>query len=311
MQRLKTILRSPWMLRARREERRLARTLRHELAVCAIFREEAPFLDEWLRFHEGIGVTQFYLYNNFSTDDFRGVLAPWIARGLVTLHDWPRAVGQFSAYRHCVRRYRREARWIAFIDLDEFLFSPQRQDIRPILARFADRAGVAVNELFFGSAGHDAPPAGPIVEAYTKRAALDFVLRTPFLLKDRAADRNDDASYLPLGCFVKTIANPRLIRAIRSPHAFKYWAGEAVTTDGAPLDGGHAPAMAIDLLRINHYWSRSLADLRTKVARGDASTKTKRDLAWHLDFEARLNAEEDRSIAPIAAAIRAGASGAR
>jgi len=307
MQRLKSVLRAPWTARARWEEHRLARTLRHELAVCAIFREEAPFLDEWLRFHEGVGVTQFYLYNNFSTDDFRRVLAPWIARGRVTLYDWPYEVGQFSAYRHCVRRHRREARWIAFIDVDEFLFSPQRPDIRPILARFADCAGIAVNELFFGSAGNDTPPACPIVEAYTQRAPLDFVLRTPFLLRDPAANADDDASYLPLGCFVKTIANPRLIRAIRSPHAFKYWEGAAVTTDGVELEAGHATAMTIDTLRINHYWSRSLADLRTKVDRGDASTATKRDLAWHHWFESRLNAEADRTIVPIAAAIRASA----
>jgi hypothetical protein len=37
-------------------------------AVVAIFREEAPFLDEWLRFHDSVGVGHFNLYNNFSTE---------------------------------------------------------------------------------------------------------------------------------------------------------------------------------------------------------------------------------------------------
>ena len=66
----------------------------NELAVCAIFREEAPFLDEWIAFHVGVGATHFYLYNNFSTDNYKQVLEPWIARGTVTLIDWPRPVGQ-------------------------------------------------------------------------------------------------------------------------------------------------------------------------------------------------------------------------
>ena len=76
----------------------------NEFAICAIFREEAPFLDEWISFHIGVGASHFYLYNNFSTDNFRQVLEPWIAHGTVTLIDWPRPVGQLSAYRDCVKR---------------------------------------------------------------------------------------------------------------------------------------------------------------------------------------------------------------
>src|SRR5262245_1292734 len=83
------------------------REFRHELGVCAIFREEAPFLDEWLTFHCGVGVTHFYLYNNFSTDNFRTVLEPWIDRGVVTLIDWPVPVGQTSAYEDCRSEERR------------------------------------------------------------------------------------------------------------------------------------------------------------------------------------------------------------
>ena len=42
-----------------------------ELAVCAIFRDEAQYLDEWLTFHHGVGVERFFLYNDRSTDDYR------------------------------------------------------------------------------------------------------------------------------------------------------------------------------------------------------------------------------------------------
>ena len=280
MNRLKMLLRSPLRVRAHLEERALVRTPHHELAVCAIFREEAPFFDEWLSFHRGIGVTHFYLYNNFSTDEFRTVLAPWIARGLVTLHDWPRPVGQVSAYRHCVRHYRRAARWIAFLDLDEFLYSTETIDIRPILREYTHCPGLIVHGLFFGAAGHETRPSGPLLEAYTRRAPWKIAMSG------------------------KTIANPRMIYAIRSPHAFKYWKGEAVDTLHRPLSQGQRPPV-FDRLRYNHYWSRSLADLRTKVGRGDASTWHERDLAWHLAFESQLNAEEDRAILPVAARIRA------
>ena len=57
-------------------------------------------------------------------------------------------------------------------------------------------------------------------------------------------------------------------------------------------------------MRINHYWSRSLQDLETKIARGDASTTQVRDREWHFHFERMLNAERDETILPIARAIR-------
>jgi hypothetical protein len=282
LNRLKTLLRSPLSLRAQFEDSALARAPHHELAVCAIFCEEAPFFEEWLSFHRGIGATHFYLYNNFSTDEFRAALAPWLARGLVTLHDWPHPVGQVSAYRHCVRHYRRVGRWIAFLDLDEFLFSPEALDICPILREYAEFPGIVARGMFFGAAGHETRPPGSLLDAFTRRAPWQVALSG------------------------KTIANPRMIYAIRSPHAFKYWRGEAVDTLRRPLSEGQRPPV-FDRLRFNHYWSRSLADLRTKVGRGDASTWHGRDLAWHLGFEAQLNEEEDRTIVSIAAKVRAAA----
>ena len=44
-----------------------------DLAVVSIFKDEAPYLDEWLQFHRAQGVAHFYLYNNGSTDDSRQI----------------------------------------------------------------------------------------------------------------------------------------------------------------------------------------------------------------------------------------------
>lgn len=274
---IRAALRSPFVLRARMRDAKLREGARHDLTIAAIFREEAPFLDEWLTFHAGVGVTQFYLYNNFSTDDFRDVLIPWVSRGLVTLRDWPVQVGQLPAYRDCIKRHADEAKWIAFIDIDEFLFSPDQRDIRPILNQYADLPGVLVHSPFFGSAGHDQRPPVPIVESLTRRAPLSKIS-------------------------AKTIANPRWVYAIRNVHTFKYWQGEALDTSRRALNSGHEPVL--DVLRLNHYWSRSQHDLDVKVARGDASTSNARDRKWHFDFEAGLNGEDDRSIVALSRAIR-------
>ena len=38
------------------------------LAIAAIFRDEAPYLKEWIEFHRAVGVERFYLFDNLSTD---------------------------------------------------------------------------------------------------------------------------------------------------------------------------------------------------------------------------------------------------
>ncbi len=279
MRGLKSWLRYPFALRARARDAAFRARPRQALAVAAMFRDEAPFLEEWLSFHAGIGVGHFYLYDNFSRDDFAPVLAPWIARGLVTLHDWPVKVGQISAYRHCVRRYAHEAGWIAFIDLDEFLFSPGRTDIRPVLAEYADLPGLICYSPCFGSSGHRERPQGPLLEAFTRRA---------------------DSSLAS----AKMIANPRWIRTIRNVHEFKYWTGEALDTDRRPLTRGKLGPL--DRLRLNHYWSRSLADLEHKIRRGGGATAGPRRREWYVALERQINAQEDCAILPVARAIRDG-----
>jgi hypothetical protein len=267
---IKSVLRAPFVYRARFRDRAAGRSAAHFLSIVCIFRNEAVYLDEWLRFHIGAGVEHFYLYNNFSEDDFAAVLDPYIARGLVTLYDWPIEVGQLPAYRHCVKNHALDSIWMAFIDVDEFLFSPDCISLREILPAYAEFPAVMVHSPYFGSAGIDARPPVPITRAFTKRAPLS-----------RAS--------------AKTIANPRWIYAIRNVHAFKYWQGTAVDTDMKPFDAG---TVRLDKLRLNHYWSRSLQDLAIKIARGDASTATRRDPNWHYQFEAGLNSELDLSILP-------------
>src|ERR1700674_1155687 len=108
---LKRALRFPRELRAKARDRAaVARPLQYCLSACAIFRNEAPYLEEWLVFHLGVGVEHFYLYENRSTDDFRGVLAPFLERRIVSLVDWPKSPAQLVAHLYCLRSAAAQAR---------------------------------------------------------------------------------------------------------------------------------------------------------------------------------------------------------
>jgi len=110
----------------------------HDLAVCTIFKDEAPYLKEWIDYHHHIlGVTRFYLYDNDSTDDYQSVLQPYIEKGIVEVIPWESSeehairgwipdetwvVYQIGAYNNCLKkRALGKARWVAMIDVDEFI----------------------------------------------------------------------------------------------------------------------------------------------------------------------------------------------
>ena len=152
----------PLEVRALWRDRTLSRLAYHEIAICAIFREEAPFLADWIAFHRHVGVTKFFLYNNFSTDNFRDVLAPFVEDGTVFWYDWPVQVGQLPAYRHCVKHHWQDALWIAFIDIDEFLFPSGGGSLIDYLCACDGLSGVHVWQAFFGSSGYERRPDLPV-----------------------------------------------------------------------------------------------------------------------------------------------------
>src|ERR1700733_13535401 len=104
---------------------------KYQLAICAIFRDEAPYLKEWIEYHRLIGVEHFYLYNNRSTDNFEEVLAPYVASGVVDLfHNDIKTENlkdhidkvQCKSYSHALELSKGQVKWLAIMDADEFIF---------------------------------------------------------------------------------------------------------------------------------------------------------------------------------------------
>jgi hypothetical protein len=265
--------------------------VRPYLSICAIYRNEAEYLQEWVEFHRLVGVERFFLYDNNSNDHHLEVLAPYVARGTVILKSWPKSPGQREAYEDCLARQRHTSRWIAFIDLDEFLFSPTGKPVSDVLTDFERWPGVFVNWCVFGNSGHQSPPQGLVIENYLQR-------------------QRDNR---PRHRYGKSIVDPSRVRRIVTPHHFLYSDGCAVDENHNLLD--RPPRMVTDrmsfsLLRINHYWTRSAqewarklktpniwaGDLRTDYAQKFLSDKERAE-RW-------LNEHHDETITMYAPALR-------
>src|SRR5262245_2786691 len=141
----------------------------HKLAVCAIFKDEAPYLLEWLAFHRLMGVDAFVLYDNGSRDGGAEVIRASGFADVVTLINWPDRPGQLSAYNHFRVHHAAGFAWAAFIDIDEFMVPLAGDSIRELLGRpmYAPFAQVLLQWLVFGPSGHRTHPGGLVLGSYT------------------------------------------------------------------------------------------------------------------------------------------------
>lgn len=260
--------------------------VKYRLAAFTLFRNEAPELAEWIEFHRLVGVEHFYLYDHQSDDASREVLAPYLERGVVTLSEWSGSAYlhevQIAALRDCVRRVRRETRWLAFFDVDEFLFPRREDSLVEVLERhYRACSSVSVHWCNFGPSGFAARPPGLTAESYTRRAERDH----------------------PLQRAVKTIYRPGRIVRYGGYAAHRAWCLPPTRVDA-------------EHLQLNHYWTRSEDALRERCrhVRGmlrDALGHyglSHRPSGWQerlLEFVRRDHAVEDLEISRFLPALRA------
>lgn len=154
---------------------------KYKLVFCSIFKNEGPFLKEWLIYHKILGVEHFYLYNNNSTDNYNVILKPFIEEGVVTLIDWPQKPGQIAAYKHWYDNFRKDCAWCSFIDLDEFICPKYDYTIWDFIVKHRKYPVIKMDWVMFGSSGilkHN--PDKLVIEQYescwNKRGRIGKVL---------------------------------------------------------------------------------------------------------------------------------------
>ena len=127
---------------------------KYKVSVCAIFKNEALYLKEWIEYHRIVGIQHFYLYNNNSDDDYKEVLDPYIDEGIVTLIPWPHNQAQMEAYKDGIKKFSCESEWITFIDIDEFIVPVIENNIYEILKPFQKNRPVVIGYWkMFGTSG--------------------------------------------------------------------------------------------------------------------------------------------------------------
>ncbi len=227
---------------------------RFYLAVCAIAKNEGPYFKEWIEWHKSKGVEKFYIYDNESSDCTKEVLDPYIKSGIVEYTYFPGYKVQLTAYDDCLKKHRIDTRWIALIDLDEFIVPIKDKTIPDFLHRFEPFPAVEINWLVYGSGGAKKKTPGTMMERFKQHSQYCNILNR----------------------HVKSIVNPRRVFTMIGCHEAARISGRAADSHGNPIKKNfrdREPQQ--DIIRINHYAVKSFEEFLDKQAKGRAAGRTR------------------------------------
>lgn len=231
---------------------------KYNLSLILIFKNEAPFLKEWIEYHKMLGVEHFYLYQNNSSDNYMEVIKPYIEQGVITLIEWPEYPGQYSAYLDWYRNYRHETSWASFIDADEFLCPLKDENLIKTLNRYKKYPVVLVYWKLFGTGGQ-------LSHDYNRLVTEQYFYCRPKLFSEGKIIYNtrfDAASDFISMHGLVTKWHRIKIMPVNTFHKFVIW--------DLHFTNRHKEIT----LQLNHYWSKAFECWRDKFKKGSIEKGT-------------------------------------
>lgn len=232
------------------KERKKVRNPKYKLSICAIAKNEGYYFAEWIEYHNLLGVEKFYIYDNESTDNIKEVLQPYIDNGLVEYIYAPGKNLQRPVYGDCLKRYRYDSQWMAFIDLDEFIVPMKNKTIPEFLEGYTDYSVIQVNWVCYGSGGQQAHRPGLVIERF------------------RDHSKPEDKMNIP----IKSIVQPTRVLNFSGAHECVRLYGKTVDPHKKVITKYYKliPPTGQDIIRVNHYAIKSYEEYQIKRNRGRA-----------------------------------------
>ena len=217
----------------------------YDLSIAAIMKNEKPYLKEWIEYHRLQGVEHFYLCDNDSTDGTKEYLEPYIKSGLITYIELSDADKQLVCYDKIVKEYKDKTKWLAIIDLDEYLVPLKAKDMRAFLREFDDASEVSLHWMMYGDSHAISRPDGLMTEFFTSHGKY-------------------------LNHTVKSIVRPKDVidfTAVASNHYVQV-RGKSVNENHDPVKAMLNMNISGDKARVNHYIVKTFEEFLHKKSRG-------------------------------------------
>ena len=239
---------------------------RSGVAIVSVVKNEASYIGEWVRFHLAVGIRHFHIYDDGCDDGTLDVLRDLLSDRQLTVMPWKGRIidvtnelplnSQAIGFAHAILNFGHAYRWMAFIDVDEFLLPKAGVTVEEALAGAKGFPNISLPWHMFGRNGHVTRPAGPITRNYIRRGA------DPMSRKKNASN-------------FKCVVDPCEVSEVSIHHFSTREFGETTSNDQGERfsrRGRKQPQFySSRFLQLNHYYSKSEQELQAKLARGPAS----------------------------------------
>ncbi|MEO8305593.1 MAG: glycosyltransferase family 2 protein [Betaproteobacteria bacterium] len=232
---------------------------KHFLSLLAPVKDEESYLLEFINYYLIQGVDHFYFYDNDSKIPVVDVIREY--RDCCTVLKASGDAVQVRAYAHFCRHFKQETNWLAIFDIDEFVLPHKHGSLREFLADYDHCDGIGINWVMFGDGHHDTRPDGGVIANYLYRAAKQHPC-------------------------IKSVVKTRKLVEIGHPHLATLREGSLyVDPHGNRIASAYNENHTIDVIQLNHYFTKSKAEWNTKLHRKRADTGKSRaehteDHAW-------------------------------
>ena len=260
-----------------------------KVLLCCIGRLENQYIREYVEYNKNLGFTNICLYDNNrdGEEDFRDVIGDYIDSGYVILKDKRNITTpcQLQSYNECYEEYGDKYDWIAFFDIDEFMFMYKDTNVCSFLSNeiFDGFDMVHLNWILFGDGDNTYNNGLPLLQR----------IRVPL---DINACYNLD---FPESFHIKSIVRGGLKRMVFNvtPHTPSI-DGKCCNSYGIECDK-NSPFCPYDFRNggIMHYTTKTAEEFADKVNRGfcDGNPVKKQELI-ELFFKRNKVTEEKVNI---------------
>jgi hypothetical protein len=233
--------------------------------ISANVRDDNDYLQEWIDYHLSIGFDKIIIYDHLSKDPVKSVYGPkvtiyWLERESLFI---PEFIHNYTLKHH-------PSFWLAHFDVDEFIVLLEHQKINDLLRNYEDHGALGIPWSMFGSSGHISKPKGLVKDSYLYR-------------------RPDEKMW------IKSIINTQFCKRIDDPHHGIY-TRSSVNEVYEPFEGPITDSPR-KLIKLNHYFTRSLEEYERKIKRGTGNPQTpERPIEWLYEIDDMATIYDDKLL---------------
>jgi hypothetical protein len=228
-----------------------------DAVICSIALNEELYIDEWIKYHLALGFSKIYIYDNSDNNILQSKQTD-----CVIISHFPGKKRQLEAYDFFVIQYKTKHKWVAIIDIDEFIVLKQHKSIMDFLNMYNYYESIALNWKMFGTAHQIEYSPNPVTERF-------------YLCSNK------------VNTHVKCITQIEHIKINISSHYPQLKKGSfydpSRTIVSPPFHNG-----SYDIACIHHYYTKSVEEFRKKILRGTGDAHPARSLSELDDIHLKI-----------------------